>query len=70
VQHWATLAAEGRVDELFESIMVLHYDPCYERSTRRNYAGLAEGGRLALDSLEGEGFVKAVADLVASARGY
>jgi len=34
---WQALAASGQVDELFESVMVKHYDPCYVRSTRRNY---------------------------------
>lgn len=34
---WTSLAAAGRVDELFQSVMERHYDPCYERSTRKNY---------------------------------
>lgn len=38
---WKELAATGRVDELFERVMVAHYDPCYARSTRRSYR---EGG--------------------------
>jgi hypothetical protein len=36
--HWMTLATEGRVDELFESVMVRHYDPCYSAvDEARNY---------------------------------
>lgn len=35
--HWRSLAASGDVEALFESVMLKHYDPCYERSTRRNY---------------------------------
>ncbi|RDI03597.1 tRNA 2-selenouridine synthase [Caldimonas thermodepolymerans] len=35
---WQALAEQHRVDELFERVMVAHYDPCYARSTRRHYA--------------------------------
>lgn len=45
--HWQALAAGGEVDALFESIMVRHYDPCYARSTRRNYG--EEGGVTTVD---------------------
>ena len=49
---WKELATSGRVDQLFESVMVRHYDPCYDRSTRRNYGrseGALETKLLALD---------------------
>ncbi len=65
LDHWRTLASEGRVDELFESIMVRHYDPCYERSTRRNYGDAVDGERLELTSLGGEALTTAVTALVA-----
>ena len=42
---WQALAASGEVDDLFESVMLRHYDPCYTRSTRRNYG--EEGQELA-----------------------
>jgi tRNA 2-selenouridine synthase len=34
---WRDLAKAGLVDELFESVMTRHYDPCYSRSTRQHY---------------------------------
>jgi tRNA 2-selenouridine synthase len=37
LSEWRELAAKGEVDALFESVMVKHYDPCYARSTGRNY---------------------------------
>ena len=52
--HWHELARAGRVDELFESVMVGHYDPCYARSTRRNYGDRAGAMTLELESLGGE----------------
>jgi tRNA 2-selenouridine synthase len=33
---WRELSSAGRVDELFERVMVNHYDPCYARSGRRD----------------------------------
>lgn len=51
LSHWQGLAASGSVDELFESVMTRHYDPCYERSTRRSY-GTTEVEGLALPALD------------------
>ncbi|MDQ2925874.1 MAG: tRNA 2-selenouridine(34) synthase MnmH, partial [Acidobacteriota bacterium] len=34
---WTALARSGQVEYLFESVMTKHYDPCYARSSRRNY---------------------------------
>jgi tRNA 2-selenouridine synthase len=62
--HWMALATEGRVDELFESVMVLHYDPCYRRSTKRNYGPRPAAMDLALDSLEPAGLEEAVRRLI------
>ena len=62
--HWMALAKEGRVDELFESVMVLHYDPCYRRSTKRNYGPRPATMQLALDSLEPAGLEEVVRLLV------
>ena len=61
---WMALAEEGRVDELFESIMVRHYDPCYVRSTGRNYEHKGQAAQLVLPSLGDEGLTEAVRGLV------
>jgi len=62
--NWMALASEGRVDELFESVMARHYDPCYSRSTRRNYGQRPEAMDLTLASLGSEGLADAVRQLV------
>jgi len=62
--HWMALATEGRVDELFESIMARHYDPCYERSTKRNYGEQPEAMELPLTSLGLAGLMTAVRQLI------
>ena len=53
LSEWMDFATAGRVDELFESVMIKHYDPCYARSTRNNFGPKVEestGELLSLDS--------------------
>lgn len=49
---WESMAANGDVDALFESVMVRHYDPCYARSTRRNYVSRDASAPLVLPGLD------------------
>jgi tRNA 2-selenouridine synthase len=49
---WVELAANGHIEELFERVMVSHYDPCYSRSTRRSYREAGDPTELPLQSLE------------------
>ena len=63
---WAALAKEGRADELFERLMVTHYDPCYARSTTREYGPGDGADRVAIDSLAPQA-LDAVARSLASA---
>ncbi len=51
---WRELASQGKVDELFERVMAQHYDPCYERSTKRSYADAGVSPSIELDSLSPE----------------
>ena len=60
---WHELAQAGRVDELFESVMVTHYDPCYTRSTRRNYGEREEAMTLSLASLGSQALAQATEGL-------
>jgi tRNA 2-selenouridine synthase len=62
---WQSLAAEGRVDELFERTMVAHYDPCYARSTEYAFGPGESGRRLALDSLAPEALAEVARALAA-----
>lgn len=54
IAEWQGLAERGVADALFESVMVEHYDPCYERSTKHNYPRLDSGQRLSLPRLDRE----------------
>jgi tRNA 2-selenouridine synthase len=49
---WMNLASTSRVDELFESVMTRHYDPCYARSNRRSYGRRIDERAIELDSLD------------------
>jgi tRNA 2-selenouridine synthase len=61
---WLDLARAWKVDDLFESVMRLHYDPCYARSTRRNYGVAVEGRTIELVSLDQPALAAAVGQLV------
>ncbi len=63
---WQQLADEGRTDELFERVMVAHYDPCYTRSTTREYGPDDDADRVAIASLGPES-LGAVAQSLAEA---
>lgn len=39
---WQALAADKRVDELFERVMAQHYDPCYARSLTGHFRAHAQ----------------------------
>lgn len=38
---WRSLGQAGRMDELFERLMLNHYDPAYARTSDRNYSNVA-----------------------------
>jgi tRNA 2-selenouridine synthase len=62
---WQALAAAGRIDELFESVMTKHYDPCYARSTQRNYGVRTAAHTIELPSLNAGALAEAVRRLAA-----
>lgn len=61
---WRSLAGEGRTDDLFESVMTRHYDPCYGRSTRNNYGPAAGAVCLRLPSLTSAALAVAAEQLI------
>lgn len=65
---WHSLAAERKVDELFERVMVKHYDPCYGRSLNRNYGERIPEKVLELKGLDPDYLDRIAADLVTSVR--
>jgi tRNA 2-selenouridine synthase len=63
---WQSLAAGNRTDDLFERVMVAHYDPCYARSTTREYGPGDGDDTLAVDSLGAEALASAARTMIAS----
>jgi tRNA 2-selenouridine synthase len=60
---WEDLAKGGQVTELFERVMQKHYDPCYERSNKKQYKRSSEALKLALPSLSQAALGRAAIDL-------
>jgi tRNA 2-selenouridine synthase len=48
VARWQATARAGQWAELFAELMREHYDPLYERSMQRNFAGLARAQAIEL----------------------
>jgi tRNA 2-selenouridine synthase len=48
VKAWQEAARQGRWTALFADLMAQHYDPLYDRSMRRSFAGLATPRRMLL----------------------
>ena len=48
VKRWQAMAREALWPQLFGELMREHYDPLYERSMRRNFAGLAQSSQMPL----------------------
>jgi len=63
---WQALADAGEVDELFERLMTTHYDPCYARSTTREFGPGDGANRLELASLQPDALADAARRLIAS----
>ena len=66
ISSWQGLASEGKVEPLFESVMARHYDPCYARSTKRNYANEATQQDCELNGLDAESLRLAASRLIAA----
>lgn len=50
VNEWKATAAGGLWPQLVRSLLALHYDPAYDRSTSSNYRRLAEASQVRLES--------------------
>lgn len=60
LSRWQALAASTRIDELFESVMTQHYDPCYSRSMSRNYGAVGAETIVDMPSLSGAALAESV----------
>jgi tRNA 2-selenouridine synthase len=65
-ERWRELAVTGELRELFERVMVDHYDPCYQRSTRKSYGPSGDAPTLALTSLNPEALLETAGRLIRS----
>jgi tRNA 2-selenouridine synthase len=54
---WEALAAERKMPELFERLMVKHYDPAYRRSVLRNYPDIDNSPIIELHDLSAAGLI-------------
>ncbi len=61
---WQALAEQGRVGELFERVMTQHYDPCYFRSTTREFGPGDGANRLELASLRPDALAAVARQLI------
>lgn len=52
MERWQALATQDKTVELFEDLMVAHYDPAYARSTPKNFIEFERAIRVFLESLE------------------
>jgi tRNA 2-selenouridine synthase len=64
---WRSLAAERKVDCLFERVMAHHYDPAYRRSSARNFSSFEGAPAVALPSLDADALRAVARQLIAAA---
>jgi len=70
VQRWQALARAGRWAEAFADLMARHYDPLYERSMSRHFAGRPAAPRVSLRGHDAVAMAAAARDVIAlAARG-
>jgi len=68
VERWQAEARAGKVRAVVEELLTLHYDPIYERSMQRNYAGFAAAPMLDLPDAAPATLAAAAASLAATER--
>jgi len=66
IARWQAQAAVGDVDALFADVMRSHYDPCYGRSTTREFGPGDHANRVELASLQPEALAATARALIAS----
>lgn len=64
VERWQAAARDGRHAEVVLELLRDHYDPIYERSMQRNYAGYAQGQALELSDGESATLASAASRLL------
>ena len=65
VKRWQSMARAGQWPEVFDELMREHYDPLYERSMKRNFAGLETAARVELTDASADAVAAAARSLLA-----
>jgi tRNA 2-selenouridine synthase len=65
VQRWQAMARAGQWAEVFDDLMREHYDPLYERSMKRNFAGLDQAAVVQLADGDPPALARAARELLA-----
>jgi len=65
IQRWQQMARAGAWAEVFDQLMREHYDPLYERSMKRNFAGLDTAAVVQLADGEPTELARAARELLA-----
>lgn len=68
VERWQAQARDGRLAAVVEELLVQHYDPVYQRSMQRNYAGFAAAPALDLADAAPASLAAAAAAMAQGAR--
>ncbi|MCL4747419.1 MAG: tRNA 2-selenouridine(34) synthase MnmH [Burkholderiaceae bacterium] len=61
---WLALAQPGSWEQFVGTLLSEHYDPAYDRSMQRNYAGLAQAQSIVLEDCDGDALDTAARALV------
>jgi tRNA 2-selenouridine synthase len=69
VGQWQALARAGQWQDLIGALISDHYDPLYERSMRRSYAGLEQAPQVVIDADDDTALAAATAQLLAQPSG-
>ena len=68
VEHWQAEARAGRVAAVVEALLTQHYDPIYQRSMQRNFAGFAAARAVELPDAAAATLVATAAAMAQQAR--
>jgi tRNA 2-selenouridine synthase len=69
IAEWKAMVETDRWDALVEQLLLVHYDPAYDRSMLRNFGSLDDAPTLRLDAFDDASLQRAAAALAQLARG-
>ena len=69
IAQWNGLIEDARWGDLVESLLALHYDAAYRRSTHENFGKIGQAQRVALSSADAESFNAAAVSIIENRTG-